>query len=135
MTTAAFWPFTDPLVPLLRSTTAPVDQLAAFQSEIGAPITRPRTTAQLHAWDVGIILYNYTQFDQFEDWFADDLAQGALPFFWLHPVRQDLRRFKFREGSYGTSFRGAERVVLSLPLLMLPGVNGTVPEIPWWPDE
>lgn len=127
----AVWPFTDPLYPLISSTGAPVDQLASFQPDIGPAITRPRTTAQIESWDVNIILRSYEDLDTFEAWFRGDLAFGSKPFLWVHPTEKDLRRVKFRGGSYGKSFAGAGITRLSLPVLILPGLPDNLPHIPW----
>lgn len=116
-----YWPFTDPFVPLLSSTGAPIDQRAAFAPEIGVPITRPRTTAQVEAWNLAVIFKGYAAYSAFEDWFRDEIAQGSLPFVWRHPVRQNVMRFKFDPGTYAPTFVGAEIVRVSFSGLILPG--------------
>lgn len=125
-----YWPFSDTFVPLLQSTGAPVDQRAAFSPELGAPITRPRTTAQVEAWNLAVIFKGYDDYAAFEAWFRDDLAQGSLPFVWRHPYRQDVVRFKFDPGSYSPSFLGAGNVRVTFSALTLPGRLFFAPYIP-----
>ncbi|MCC5960539.1 MAG: hypothetical protein JJU08_14500 [Rhodobacteraceae bacterium] len=117
----AVWPFSDPLSPLVQSTAAPVDQLVSFQPDIGPAISRPRTTARLELWSLQVRLHSFEQLKDFEAWFDNQLAFGALPFLWLHPTEKTLKRFRFETGTYDESFTRAGRVFISMRLMMLPG--------------
>lgn len=129
----AVWPFSDPLVPLVQSVGAPVDQLASFQPDIGPAISRPRTTARLELWSLQVRLESFAQLDEFETWFDTQLAFGTRPFLWLHPTQKTLKRFRFESGTYEKSFTRAGRAFISLRVLMIPGLPGDLPSIPWWP--
>lgn len=125
-----YWPFSNPFVPLLQSTGAPVDQRAAFSPELGAPITRPRTTVRVEAWNLAVHFRDYSKYTEFEAWFRDDLAQGSLPFVWRHPIREDIVRFKFDPGTYAPAFLGAGNVRVGFSALTLPGRLFFAPYVP-----
>lgn len=107
-----------------------MDGTVSFQPEVGVPITRRRTTAPIEVWPMSVVLYNFAQLAEFETWFNDDLAQGALPFVWRHPVSKVVTRFKFMPATFDTSYPGGEWVRLSFTVMTVPGRLWFAPYVP-----
>ena len=117
------WPFHHPnqFYPTRDSTGGPQDQTAAFQPDVGPPITRRRTTARVDAWSMAVQLETLEQYAEFEEWFDDTLQGGTLPFAWRHPVTGGVKRFQFAPASYAPSFGGGGWVRVAFSALILPG--------------
>lgn len=107
-----------------------MDGTVSFQPEVGVPITRRRTTAPIEVWSMSVVLYDFAQLAEFEAWFNDDLAQGALPFVWRHPVSKAVTRFKFMPATFDTSYPGGEWVRVSFTVMTVPGRLWFAPYVP-----
>ena len=62
------------------------DQLAAFEADVGPPITRPRSTMALDAYRVTFAVWSASQYTTFRNWLSNDLAGGGLEFALDDPI-------------------------------------------------
>lgn len=63
-------------------------RVVTFEADSGPPIERPRSTLRLSSVTFGFVMTS-DQVRIFEDWVADDLGSGTLPFLMEHPRRQE----------------------------------------------
>jgi hypothetical protein len=127
MQTVPYWPFVDPLYLSVSSTSAVMDQAATFQPDVGPAITRRRITARVDIWSGSVIMRDYAQLAQFENWFDNDLAAGTKPFIWRRSDLDAVAFFKFAPASYSKAFLGNELCRLSFDMMVLPGVPFCAP--------
>lgn len=108
---------------------APLDGLHAFETDVGAPLQRRKSTAVTERWSLGVLIERDEDLAAFEDWWAGEVAQGAMPFIWRHPVTQAVRWWRM-PSQYRKAHFGAGRSIISFEALMLPGVPWFAPYVP-----
>ncbi len=92
----AVWPVSLPTVWLSDGYgERPVMPRASFQADVGPPIERPKGTYRMHEIRCSMLM-TPDQFDDFEAFVFDDLAQGSLPFDGPHPRLGGTSRMKIK---------------------------------------
>jgi hypothetical protein len=92
------WPATLPQCPILNGFSEQRQRnLAAFQPDVGPPKARRRSTAASVRTNVAFRMTN-TQILAFNTFFETTLADGSLPFDWLHPVTKVNYTWMFDTG-------------------------------------
>jgi hypothetical protein len=81
----AAWPVGVPHRPKANSySETPEDNLARFQPEAGPAITRRRSTIATAAITYDLVM-DYLDYQIFETWWRETIAEGALEFTLAHP--------------------------------------------------
>jgi hypothetical protein len=80
-------------------------------------------------WTLSFSLRGLAAFTTFENWFDNDLANGALPYIWRHPLSQQVRRWKFAPPTFRHENIGADFVRVSFQAMQLPGTPVMAPYI------
>lgn len=95
--TLVTWPNTVPACFMPDSPSGgPKPNRYSFQSDSDAvPIERPRYSFATEVYDVELTPLSVAQFQDFQDWFRDDLAFGTKPFAHGHPVTGVVGAWKF----------------------------------------
>lgn len=124
-----YWPASLPQLPWTQGFNGgPVDSRASFDTEVGPPIDRPRTTALVRAYDARFGNLRAAQLATLDAFLVTELAQGSLPFAWRDPIFGDVARWKvIKNGNllYSITPRRGDLAEASMKLMRLPGV-------PWW---
>lgn len=125
----AYWPPTMPQLPLSQGFNGgPVDSRASFETEIGPPIDRPRTTAVVRTYDARFGNLRQTQLIALDAFCATTLAQGSRAFAWRDPIFGDIALWKvMKNGSllYSVTPRRGDLAEVQMKLMRLPAT-------PWW---
>lgn len=96
------WPASLPQDPLLDGFTAEApDNLEESEMDAGPPRTRRRFTAVEEAMTVSF-LFSRAQLNTFRAWLKNDIAGGALPYDWEHPIDNVPCRVRIPKGSLPT---------------------------------
>lgn len=116
-----YWPTSISQNILISYSGSVQDSRASFET-LGAPITRPRTTAVMGVFSVSPIPMGRADFDTFEQWVSDDLRGGALDFCLRDPLKGDPRLWKIVSGEtlYQFNMVSIELVQVRLSLVRLP---------------
>ena len=123
------WPTTEPFYPEMSSTASPLDGLATFETDVGAPVQRRRSTAVTEAWSMQVLFLDLETLTTFETWWADTLGQGASRFIWRHPQTNAVRWFRIPQ-QFEKRFLGAGHSRVSFSALLLPGLPWFAPYVP-----
>jgi len=115
------WPATLPQCPIISGFSEQKQtNNAGFSPDVGPPKGRRRSTATCVSTTVPFKMTNQQKLD-FEDFFGIDLADGTLPFTWLHPVTKVSYSWMFTQGSAPKMSRLTTRTwMISCELLRLP---------------
>lgn len=127
------WPAILPQAPLLQGLSGgPQDVRASFQPEIGPPIERPRTTAEIEIWNMPLPPMTGAQYATFEAFWRDTLAMGTLPFVWKHPVTGAVGRWKIMAGqpAYAVDVLAPDLISVRFQAMRLPGATWFAPYLP-----
>jgi hypothetical protein len=123
------WPAGMPLYPMREAFSGgPLDTRARFQTELGVPITRPRTSSDAETYDATFKNLKLAQIATFRAFVNTDLARGTRSFVWRDPVMGDVALWRILgngERLFDVLARGADLHNLTLKLMRLPGT-------PWW---
>lgn len=122
------WPTTVPICPERNAVRgAPQENRLAFVPARGPAVTRRGSTVSVDRFSVPMSAWTRAQFAVFEDWFREDLEQGALSFGWPHPMSGAAREYRFAVGEAPYEFAqapvGFVRVRFDLVGISL---------VPWW---
>ncbi len=125
----AGWPASLPQRPRRGSWTGgPQDARRAFLPDIGPPIMRPSSTADVMIYP-GAVFPNFSPAQRvtFETFWRNDIARGALPFCWREPENDVVGLWLIQpaqggEMAYSFMSKGAGLSDLSLTLIRKPGV-------------
>lgn len=123
------WPLTAPFYPEVNSTGGPLDTLATFEPDVGAPIQRARSTAVTESWSLQTLFQTLADLAVFEDWWANTLGQGASRFIWRHPQTNAVRWVRIPQ-QYDKQFLGGGLSRVSFAALYLPGTPWFAPYVP-----
>lgn len=120
--TQAYWPSSLPQCAMPWEVSGgPQDVRASFESDVGASISRPRSTGAIDVYSCPLPALSQDQFATFAAWYGDELKSGSLAFLWRDPMSSRVRRVKIRAGeSYKVQRRGRWRFV-SFTASFLPG--------------
>lgn len=123
------WPAGLPLYPMREAFSGgPLDTRAKFQTDLGVPITRPRTSADAETYEATFKNLKLAQIATFRAFVANDLLRGTRSYVWRDPVMGDVALWRLignGERLYDVLARGADLHNLTLKLMRLPGT-------PWW---
>ena len=114
------WPSAIQSYPLKQITGGPVDNLASFVTDVGPPISRPRSTALVEAWDMAVVFQTRAHAAIFEAWWRDDLAFGSSPFIWRHPRTKAVGKWRIPQ-QFKWAGLGGEITQVSFAAMALPG--------------
>ena len=112
------WPFAG-RTPFGGWSMAPQDNRVLFQPEIGPPITRRRGTAKTKKWAATYHLTS-AEFGMFEDFFENEIQDGALSFTMPHPRTSVIKTFKFADSPYTVDEFGTNEVTININILEMP---------------
>lgn len=111
----ASWPLSLPAAPLRGSWSETLeDDVIAFRPEVGPPKLRRRATSSWSTAQAGFVM-TAAQVSQFLDFYRNIVANGSLPFTFMHPVEGVAATWTFEaapqinDGTYG-----AKRVTVAL---------------------
>lgn len=90
------WPIDLPQNLLLDGFTNSFGTTAVQTSMSAGPsFSRPRYTAPEEPVTGNIYLQSYEQYAKLRQFYRDDLAEGTLPFDWIHPITQNVVTVRF----------------------------------------
>lgn len=116
----ASWPATLPSLPLLRGwSESEPDIVLRTPMEVGPPKGRRRSTAGVRPQTVSLVL-TLDERATFRTWFADQVAHGALPFQWTHPIERVAIALRITAPPKWDSVGDPKQVQLTLQLEVLP---------------
>ena len=98
---------------------APQENKIVFQPPVGPSISRRRATARVINHSGTFSLFSGAEMIAFEEWYADELADGALHYIWEDPISKVLAKWKIK--SYRFQSAGGDFYQLSLEVNRLPG--------------
>lgn len=118
------WPVTLPQSPLVGTwTESPMSNTIEVQPDVGAGISRRRSTATFYNGAGEWLLITNAQLEDFWEFYLDDCLDGSISFAMPHPVTGVSKNWKFDKSSGPPSVTsmgiGFHRV--SLNLIRLPG--------------
>jgi hypothetical protein len=135
MTPIRVWPRYLDYAPMISGAEGgPVGLRRTFEPAVGIDtLERPAVTARMERWSNLSFLFD-TKFknDTFEDWFYDDLGQGARSFMWRHPRTGDYSEWKIVSDP---RFRNvaSDRYIVTVDMIRLAGEKWFTPY--FLPDE
>lgn len=74
---------------------SPVDTTIRTEMAVGVPKVRPRSTDAPEHFS-GSILMQKSLYNTLNTFYKVDLANGSLPFDWVHPISGDPAKIRFR---------------------------------------
>lgn len=93
----------------------PGDTTMETPMDSGATKTRRKGTADIRRFTTAMQM-TAAQFDDFEGFWRDDLAQGSLPFDWVHPRTRAATTLIFRKPHWSLSALPGGYVEVSMTL-------------------
>jgi len=135
MTPIRVWPRFVNYVPLINGAEGgPVGLRRTFEPAVGIDtLERPAATARMERWsNLSFLLETKYRNDTFEDWFYDDIGQGARSFMWRHPRTGDYSEWKIVSDP---RFRNvaSDRYIVTVDMIRLAGEQWFTPY--FIPDE
>lgn len=111
-----FWPSLLPKCQVRGKQRSAAPNVIAFGTEVGPGKVRRRSTARVKRLN-GTFLLTRAQVAIFEEFFEDDLQDGALVFEWTDPVTQETGNWRFAvDNAYSLSERGSGKWDLQVAL-------------------
>ena len=125
-----YWPTTLPQDMVGNLNVVSQDVNHRFETEIGAPIERPKVTGQPYQLDPQWMLED-DQITTFRDFFVRTLANGSKQFALRLPYdEEDVRFVRFLGGSFARSVIRKDLQRVQTQMLVLPGTPWFAPYVP-----